>query len=62
MQVKTLKHKITLATSDECLPVSVQRQRSAFPPNFVHSLDATHMFMTALDCEKVCVCGCVSSY
>jgi len=26
-----------------------QRQRSAFPPNFVHSLDSTHLLMTALE-------------
>jgi DNA-directed RNA polymerase len=31
--------------------VSPQRQKAAFPPNFVHSLDATHMMMTALDCR-----------
>lgn len=29
----------------------VQRQRSAFPPNFVHSLDSSHMMMTALACK-----------
>lgn len=28
------------------------KQRSAFPPNFIHSLDATHMFLTALECHK----------
>lgn len=26
-------------------------QASAFPPNFIHSLDATHMMLTALACE-----------
>ena len=26
----------------------VRKQASAFPPNFVHSLDSTHMLMTAL--------------
>jgi DNA-directed RNA polymerase len=31
--------------------VLVQRQRSAFPPNFVHSLDSSHMMMTALACK-----------
>jgi DNA-directed RNA polymerase len=25
---------------------------SAFPPNFVHSLDATHMLLTALECKR----------
>jgi DNA-directed RNA polymerase len=28
------------------------RQRSAFPPNYIHSVDSTHMMMTALDCAK----------
>ncbi|KNC74739.1 DNA-dependent RNA polymerase, partial [Sphaeroforma arctica JP610] len=32
--------------------VNVQRQKSAFPPNFVHSLDATHMLITATMCSK----------
>nr|CAB3265039.1 DNA-directed RNA polymerase, mitochondrial-like [Phallusia mammillata] len=30
--------------------VNVVKQRNAFPPNFVHSLDATHMMLTALHC------------
>ncbi|KAJ6861123.1 DNA-directed RNA polymerase 2A [Populus alba x Populus x berolinensis] len=29
----------------------VQRQRTAFPPNFVHSLDSSHMMMTAVACK-----------
>jgi DNA-directed RNA polymerase len=28
------------------------RQRSAFPPNFIHSIDSTHMMMTALVCNE----------
>jgi hypothetical protein len=27
------------------------RQRSAFPPNYIHSIDSTHMMMTALACR-----------
>lgn len=34
------------------LQVAVSRQRSAFPPNFVHSLDGSHMMMTALACKR----------
>ncbi len=30
--------------------VNTMKQVSAFPPNFVHSLDATHM-LTALECD-----------
>ena len=31
--------------------VNAVKQASAFPPNFVHSLDATHMMLTALECD-----------
>ena len=32
---------------------SAQKQASAFPPNYIHSLDATHMMMTALECNRL---------
>ncbi|XP_078162542.1 DNA-directed RNA polymerase 3B, chloroplastic-like isoform X2 [Carex rostrata] len=32
--------------------VSKQKQRTAFPPNFVHSLDSSHMMMTATACRS----------
>lgn len=41
--VKTVTLNVTLAIHEEYLPVSARKQRSAFPPNFVHSLDASHM-------------------
>ncbi|CAF1265263.1 unnamed protein product [Rotaria sordida] len=28
------------------------KQKNAFPPNYVHSLDSTHMMMTALQCAR----------
>jgi DNA-directed RNA polymerase len=40
-----------LALDQDQSPIQVARQSSAFPPNFVHSLDSTHMLMTALECE-----------
>lgn len=46
--VRTILQSITLSLDDDALPVSKQKQRTAFPPNFVHSLDATHMLMTTL--------------
>jgi len=45
--VKTLIQSVILVDCNDKLPVSSSRQRSAFPPNFVHSLDSTHMLMTA---------------
>ncbi|CUM66121.1 uncharacterized protein PRCAT00003777001 [Priceomyces carsonii] len=32
--------------------VDARKQQAAFPPNFVHSLDATHMLMTAKACGE----------
>lgn len=28
------------------------KQKNAFPPNYVHSLDSTHMMLTALQCAR----------
>jgi DNA-directed RNA polymerase len=33
-------------------PVHIQKQYIAFPANFVHSLDATHMIMSAIACKE----------
>lgn len=43
LQVLTLRH--------ETDKIMVKRQRTAFPPNFVHSLDGSHMMMTAIACK-----------
>jgi len=32
--------------------VAVKHQKTAFPPNFVHSLDGSHMMMTAIACKN----------
>ncbi|CAO1371112.1 unnamed protein product [Diamesa hyperborea] len=31
---------------------NVMKQKNAFPPNFIHSLDSSHMMLTSLFCEK----------
>lgn len=51
-QVDTVVQQVTIADHSDLLPVSGTRQKSAFPPNFVHSLDASHMLLTALDCKQ----------
>ncbi|GAB2248408.1 hypothetical protein Droror1_Dr00008290 [Drosera rotundifolia] len=48
--VKTSLQVLTLQRESE--KVMMKRQRTAFPPNFVHSLDGTHMMMTAISCKK----------
>lgn len=32
---------------------NVMKQKNAFPPNFIHSLDSSHMMLTSLHCERV---------
>ena len=34
-------------------PISKRKQLQGFPPNFIHSLDATHMLLSALQSEEV---------
>ena len=46
--VVTLVQTVILEDSNDRLPVNVARQKSAFAPNFVHSLDSSHMMLTAM--------------
>lgn len=41
----------TLSLQREGNSVQVKKQRTAFPPNFVHSLDGSHMMLTAVACR-----------
>ncbi len=34
-------------------PVHTRKQLQAFPPNFIHSLDASHMILSALECDAL---------
>ncbi|KAL7074858.1 hypothetical protein ACQ4LE_006016 [Meloidogyne hapla] len=46
---------VTLEQVDDALtflPIR-HKQMNAFPPNFVHSLDSTHMMLTSLYCRKL---------
>jgi DNA-directed RNA polymerase len=53
-EIQTPLQKITLM--DEAMydvaPVSKVKQRLGFPPNFIHSLDASHMILTSIQCKK----------
>ncbi|KAL5200714.1 hypothetical protein ABZP36_021917 [Zizania latifolia] len=48
-----------IRTSLQCLAlrregdtIAIRRQKAAFPPNLVHSLDSSHMMMTAIACKE----------
>ncbi|KDP24319.1 hypothetical protein JCGZ_25615 [Jatropha curcas] len=48
--IKTSLQVLTLQQETE--KIMIKRQRTAFPPNFVHSLDGSHMMMTAVACKR----------
>ncbi|KAL8807279.1 MAG: hypothetical protein Q9182_000784 [Xanthomendoza sp. 2 TL-2023] len=50
--VPTSLQRITLQKPSLAEPVHKRKQLQAFPPNFIHSLDATHMMLSAVQCEK----------
>lgn len=50
-QISTALQTVFLRDPKANAEVSAQKQSSAFPPNFIHSLDATHMLLTALECR-----------
>jgi len=52
MMVRTVVQSVLLASTHDGLPVNSKRQQSAFPPNYVHSLDSTHMLMTTKTCAQ----------
>lgn len=50
--LRTALQVVSINKSNEEVAVDVRKQRTAFPPNFIHSMDATHMIMTALRCSQ----------
>ena len=49
--VRTLLQRLVLVENNDDLPIMKQRQRTAFPPNFIHSVDSSHMMLTAIACK-----------
>jgi DNA-directed RNA polymerase len=52
-EIQTALQGITLREPRPNDPVSKRKQLQAFPPNFIHSLDATHMLLSALKCDEI---------
>jgi len=47
-EFRTALQVVKMIESSDSFPINSRKQRSAFPPNYVHSLDSTHMMMTAM--------------
>jgi DNA-directed RNA polymerase len=43
---------VTITDTHSPVPVNPMKQSTAFPPNFIHSLDATHMMLSAIACQR----------
>ncbi|BDA47730.1 probable DNA-directed RNA polymerase 2, chloroplastic/mitochondrial [Coccomyxa sp. Obi] len=50
--VVTVLQRVVVHMKNADLPVLKRRQRTAFSPNYIHSLDSTHMMLTALACKQ----------
>ncbi|SLM39466.1 DNA-directed RNA polymerase, phage-type [Lasallia pustulata] len=52
-KIKTNLQFISIMQRSSSDPVSKRKQLQGFPPNFIHSLDATHMLLCALKCDEM---------
>jgi len=50
--IETCVQDLRLSMPDRSDPVNRRKQLQAFPPNFIHSLDASHMLLSALECDE----------
>ena len=52
-EIRTPLQNVTSTSSfDHTRRPDMTKQKGGFPPNFVHSLDSSHMMMTSLRCQK----------
>ncbi|KAG6006687.1 hypothetical protein E4U21_006762 [Claviceps maximensis] len=51
-EVRTCLQSVVYPLSDQTSPVNRRKQLQGFPPNFIHSLDASHMLLSALQCHE----------
>ncbi|MCJ1311321.1 DNA-directed RNA polymerase [Agyrium rufum] len=49
----TVFQNVKLNITTPADPVARKKQLQAFPPNFIHSLDATHMILSAIKCDQL---------
>lgn len=51
IRIQTCLHRLTVPWLDSSLPAKLRKQVAGIVPNYIHSLDATHMLCTALRCK-----------
>lgn len=52
-EIRTCLQNITYPVNGQTDPVNRRKQLQGFPPNFIHSLDASHMLLSGLQCAEL---------
>lgn len=52
IKINTIMQQLIVSVPDDGVPVQPGKQVAGFAPNWIHSLDATHMMMTATACRQ----------
>lgn len=50
--ITTIMQSLSTSKGLDEQPVNKSKNTTAFPPNFVHSIDSTHMMLTAFECKQ----------
>lgn len=50
-QIVTALQTVFISDPNTPTAIDARAQATAFPPNFIHSLDASHMMLTAIECK-----------
>ncbi|GAO17956.1 uncharacterized protein UV8b_01000 [Ustilaginoidea virens] len=51
-EIRTCLQAVAFPICDQADPVNRRKQLQGFPPNFIHSLDASHMLLSAVRCHE----------
>jgi len=49
--IRTITGRLKIAIESDKLPIAIGKQKTALPPNLIHSIDSSHLMFTALACQ-----------
>jgi DNA-directed RNA polymerase, mitochondrial len=52
VQIRTSLQWLNVLVENEDAPIAKRKHVTTFAPNFIHSIDASHMMMTAVECSR----------
>lgn len=51
--LSNMSDNVPIYNDPNSLNINTSKQRTAFPPNYIHSLDSSHMMLTSLHCQRL---------